>query len=539
MKKIDLTARLLAITLFLCVSSCQTIDDLQEAIKDIKEIKQEKDKHENSKEPLARMAITNPWNDNPYKLNVVYFIPEDGDTIFDYKKRISGVMLHVQKFYAEGLAEANYESKSFGLNLLSDNEVDIITFHSKMKKSELWKGYNKMISEVKEYFSANPDRKKSEHTIIITPSTREDPKNPGGVPFFGVGRFCFALDYPDMKAENLGKAGIDGDLATKWIGGLAHELGHGLNAPHNKEHNSKKNVQRIALMGSGNHTFGKKPTYLTDASAALFSTCQVFATEKREDWYRDVKHNLIRLKGEYRDDAIIISGEFYSSLPVSVVNVYHDREPHKGNDDYDALAWTTKPIKNFFYVKCPLEEFYDLSGKYMLNINFYHENGEKKGYKFYYEFDNNGIPKIEVINTKNIKDRTSWEVIEADSEQKPGNLKENILDGDIKSVWHTKWKGGEEPLPHSFVVDMKSEQDIEGFGFANRDDINGAFKEIEIFKNSDNSKWISIGKFNLEPEKGWQYIDLPQKETMQLVRIEITSTNRDRKFTHLGEFVAY
>jgi|GEM_PF-4400992 len=54
MKKIELTTRLLVITLFLCVSSCQTIDDLQEAIKDIKEIKKEKeDIHENSKESLA------------------------------------------------------------------------------------------------------------------------------------------------------------------------------------------------------------------------------------------------------------------------------------------------------------------------------------------------------------------------------------------------------------------------------------------------------------------------------------------------------
>jgi len=531
MKKTKIITSLLYITLCICVFSCQKEDDFKKMIPVIKE--------KIFEESLTKTSITNPWKDNPYKLNVVYFIPEDGDTIFDYKKRISDVMLYVQKFYAEGLAEANYESKSFSLNLLSDTEVDIITFHSKMKKSELWKGYQRMTREVKEYFSANPDRKKSEHTIIITPSISEDPKKPGGVPFFGNGRFCFALDYPDMKVEHLGTAGIDGNLATRWIGGLAHELGHGLNAPHNKEHNSKKTIRRTALMGAGNETFGKKPTCLTAASAALFSTCQVFATEKRNDWYRDVRHNITRLKGEYDDNAIIISGEFYSSLPVSIINVYHDREPYVGNDDYDALAWTTKPIKNFFYVKCPLEEFYSLSGKYMLRIDFYCENGTKKGYKFHYEFDENGIPKIEIIDTKQIKDRTAWEIIDTDSEQKPGNLINNIVDGDTESVWHTKWKGGEDPMPHYFIVDMNSEQNIDGFGFANRTNTNGTIKDIEIFKSSDNTKWTSIGNFVLEKKKGWQYIDLPKKETMRYVKIKITSSNGNFKYTHLGEFVAY
>jgi len=538
MKKKGLTTYLLALTLFVCVFSCQKEDDFKKSKPtDKEEIPKEPEPAE--PEPPKATVISNPWNNNPYKLNVVYFVPEDVDTIFDYKKRISGVVLQVQKFYAEGLSSSGFGNQSFGLNLLSDTEVDIITFHSKIKKSEMWSGYQRAIREVNEYFSANPDRKKSEHTLIITPSFSEDPKNPGGPPFFGVGKFCFALDYPDMKVENLGISGIDGDLATKWIGGLAHELGHGLNAPHNKEHKTEKPIYGTALMGAGNYTYGKEKTYLTKSSAALFSTCQVFATEKREDWYRDVKHNLIRLKGEYDDDAIIISGEFYSSTPVSAINVYHDREPHVGNDDYDALSWTTKPVKNLFSVKCPLKEFYNLSGKYMLKIDFYHENGTKKGHTFYYEFDDNEIPKIEVINTKNIKDRTGWEIIETDSEQNPENLKENILDGDVESVWHTKWKGGEDPLPHHFVVDMKSEQDIDGFGFATRNDINGAIKDFEVFKSSDNRKWTSIGKFTLKAQKDWQYIDLPKTETMRYVKIKVISTNKDRKFTHLGEFVAY
>jgi len=489
---IKTNTKTLLLTIMLCISvfSCQNTDNFQKTKPNDKETPEEL-----PTEPIEPpVVITNKWKNNPYKLNVVYFVPKDIDTILDYKNRISGVLLNLQEFYAEAISRNCNQDKSFGLNLLSDTQVDIITLHSEMTKSEAVSGYQRAIREVNEYFSNNQEKKTSEHTLVIMPSFHDDPKNPGGPPFFGVGRFCFALDYPDMGIHNLGKDNIDGNLATKWIGGLAHELGHGLNAPHNKEHKTEKPIYGTALMGTGNFTYGQKPTYITSSSSALFSTCQVFATEKRNDWYKNVNHNLIQLKGEYKNNAIVISGKFYSSLPVSIINVYHDREPYGGNKDYDALSWTTKPAgNNSFYVECPLEDFYDLNGKYELKVDFYCENGTKKGYNFYYEFDKNQIPIIEMINTKDIKDRSNWEVIKTDSEQKPENTKENILDGNTESVWHTKWKGGEDPLPHYFVVDMKNNQEIEGFGFANRSNTNGVPKEIEVFKSSDNKHWTSLG----------------------------------------------
>jgi len=541
MIKTKITILLLTITLCISVFSCQNTDNFQKTKPKDKEVSEDL-----PTEPIDSIVppvvITNKWKDNPYKLNVIYFVPKDVDTIFDYKNRISRILLNLQEFYAEGIRNYSHQDRSFGLNLLSDTQVDIITLHSEMTKSEGVIAYQRAMREIDEYFSYNQDKKTSDHTLVIMPSFHEDPKNPGGPPFFGVGRFCFALDYPDMGIHNLGKDDIDGNLATKWIGGLAHELGHGLNAPHNKEHKTEKPEYGTALMGIGNYTYGKEKTYLTHSSSALFSTCQVFASEneERNDWYKNVDHNLIQLKGEYKNNAIVISGKYFSSLPVRVINVYHDREPYGGNDDYDALSWTTKPANNnSFYVECPLEDFYDLDGKYELKIDFYHQNGTKKGYKFYYEFDNNQIPIIEMINTKNIKDRSNWEVIEADSEQKIENPKENILDGNIESAWHTKWKGGEDPLPHHFVVDMKTMQEIEGFGFANRSNLNGAPKKIEIFKSSDNKHWTSLGNFVLETQREWQYIDLPKTENMRYVKVKITSTNGDFKYTHLGEFVAY
>ncbi len=47
---------------------------------------------------ITTTTITNAWRNNPYKLNVIYFVPNDIDTIPNYRKRLSNIMLQLQKF---------------------------------------------------------------------------------------------------------------------------------------------------------------------------------------------------------------------------------------------------------------------------------------------------------------------------------------------------------------------------------------------------------------------------------------------------------
>ena len=69
--------------------------------------------------------------------------------------------------------------------------------------------------------------------------------------------------------------------------------------------------------------------------------------------------------------------KYTSSLPVKIVNVYHDDPfPAGGNKDYDAcgMGYPYDRWRLFFSVECPLDDFYTLSGQYELKLNFYHEN---------------------------------------------------------------------------------------------------------------------------------------------------------------------
>ncbi|MEG2810787.1 MAG: hypothetical protein RR889_09105, partial [Akkermansia sp.] len=138
---------------------------------------------------------------------------------------------------------------------------------------------------------------------------KNDNSNPGGVPFYGMGKICFALDYPDFDLKHIGQATKEGQLLTKWYGGLAHELGHGLNLPHNHATKSLQDKFGTALMGAGNYSFGKNPTFLTPASCALLNVCEVFSTSPSQKFYDgeksvEVKNVVIMFK----DNQILIGG---------------------------------------------------------------------------------------------------------------------------------------------------------------------------------------------------------------------------------------
>ncbi|SFW27993.1 F5/8 type C domain-containing protein [Sinomicrobium oceani] len=482
----------------------------------------------------------NEWSSQPYKLNVVYFLPQNTTAFTDFEERLSGILLQTQEFFAENLDREGFGRKSFGMELISQDmiSIDIVEGQYEADHYPYSGGGSNIIPELEQYFATHQNRKKSEHTLVILPSTSGDSLNPGGVPFYGLGKYCFALDYPAMDIQYLGQSDVHGNLATKWIGGLIHELGHGLNASHNKERKSEQATLGTALMGGGNHTYGKTPTFITGASAATFANSQTFSTTSRTDWYQPVNHKIIKLRGKTENGNIIIDAKFESDLDVNDINIWHDPYPAGGNKDYDAPAWTVKPIgTDSLHIACPLTDFYTLEGEYQLRIRFYHENGTAKTYSYEYEFEN-GTPNIGIINTKELINRDGWSVIDADSEEDTGAASK-MLDGDQSSVWHTEWKNSLPAHPHYFVLDMGSVTSVKGFAFANRSNLNGAIKDFELFGSNDNSTWQSLGNYTLQQVMNWQYIDLSSTQSYRYIKLVTANSYGNFNYTHLAELGAY
>ncbi len=355
----------------------------------------------------ATTTSGNEWSSNPYKLNVVYFVPNDLDTLANYKRRISGILLQFQRFVADNMQREGYGRKSFGLDLQSSSIINIITIRGKLGKASYKydDGSGNVLSEVNAYFNANPGSKKSDHTLYILPTFFEQ-TNPGyggyGPPFYGLGRNCFALDYATMDTSYLGQSGSNGNLATVWIGGLAHELGHGLNLPHEHQLKITNASLGMALMSSGNSTYGVTPTFLTPGSCAILNNSQTLSTTTRTDWYATTSDiELLKLKTEVVSNTVYISGKYNNpnSTAVNKIVAWHDAKPYGGNLDYDAVVWAANPIgSDSFRFACPLNEFFNTTDTTQLRISFLLPNGNRSTVSFLYTFTSN-VPNVISLNS--------------------------------------------------------------------------------------------------------------------------------------------
>ena len=331
------------------------------------------------------------------QLNVVYFLGSDTEPVPDYERRLSELLLYLQQFYGREMQRHGYGARSFGLDIKSPGRVNIIEYKAKNPAAHYpyengggWKA----AQELEEFFKANPDRKKSQHTLVIMPTWNDEkngPDNPGGVPFYGMGRNCFALDYPAFDIKHLGQKTREGQLLTKWYGGLAHELGHGLNLPHNHQTASDGKKYGTALMGAGNYTFGTSPTFLTPASCALLDACEVFSVTPAQKFYEgrpevEIKDTAISFKG----DQILISGSYKSPQTVKALNVYVQDPPSAVNQDYDAVSFSQRLGKKSgkFSMKIDKKELDGLTNnEFRISLMFILANGLHMQKHFTFHWD--------------------------------------------------------------------------------------------------------------------------------------------------------
>ena len=331
------------------------------------------------------------------QLNVVYFLGSDTEPVPDYERRLSELLLYLQQFYGREMQRHGYGARSFGLDIKSPGRVNIIEYKAKNPAAHYpyengggWKA----AQELEEFFKANPDRKKSQHTLVIMPTWNDEkngPDNPGGVPFYGMGRNCFALDYPAFDIKHLGQKTREGQLLTKWYGGLAHELGHVLNLPHNHQTASDGKKYGTALMGAGNYTFGTSPTFLTPASCALLDACEVFSVTPAQKFYEgrpevEIKDTAISFKG----DQILISGSYKSPQTVKALNVYVQDPPYAVNQDYDAVSFSQRLGKKSgkFSMKIDKKELDGLTNnEFRISLMFILANGLHMQKHFTFHWD--------------------------------------------------------------------------------------------------------------------------------------------------------
>lgn len=487
-------------------------------------------------EPTAPIlnVDTNYTSDHKYNLNVVYFVPTDNPAKTDYQRRLSDILLKGAKFYGDQMQANGYGYKTFGLlTKLNKTRIKIITITAKLT-ADKYTGTNLtgIITEVEAWFTANPNEKSSEHTLIISPDNKIDN------PYVGYGKYCF---WPD-KGEEVSVVGGQG--------GLMHELGHGLNLAHNKERESRVNDPNYgtSLMGSGNGTYGKSPTFLTEADCAILNTNQIFQTNSNVTYYGPVTAGIRTLYASYLADKdfIRVSGKFSSNVPVTNITYYLDpnyNNEGKGvNKDYNAVTWSSKVIGlDSFYMELPMSEMnkkFKGNNPAELKLKLIHENGVISTVSNDFNFLND----LPVINIKPLGfDKTDWKVIAQSSEESMEQGAAKAIDDNLSSYWFSRWSTNATAPPHYLTIDMGKSLTADGFTITQRQDLWRTVKDVELLVSEDLNTWTSTGNYVVPNVKTLSKLAFASPKKFRYFKIIIKSNydTADTKKSCIAEIGMY
>ncbi len=498
-------------------------------------------------------TVTNYTSNSPTNLNVVYFIPSDKDTLENYQKRISGIILHTQAWFKKEMDRNGFGEKTFGL-LVDDNnaqnvKISVINGKNNADYYPYEGGGNKANQEIKAYFNENPSESTSAHTVVFIPSrTGDNGWNAGGVPFYGIGKWCYVLDYKNFDMQTWQDGSQEG--SSNWIGGTIHEIGHALNLPHNQH---KVTDGWIAMMAWGNHEYTNNPenVHLTKASAAILNNNQIFNREPKSEFYTEIPSHTIKSLRIYADDTnLYLKSKFDVSIPINAVNIYNDPKTSDSDSNYNAVSWSTTNIihNDSISFVMPLDAINQDYKQYPfdLRVRFCHTNGNFSFESFQYEFKN-GKPDID-INSIDIQevDKSAWTVAEFSSEEALGEGSDNgyakhAIDDNSETFWHTQWNSAQPPYPHSITINLNTDQTIKGFTLLPRSNkYNGRPKEINIKISTDGTTFENLGDFTLGDSTVKQVIELNTPVIAQFFKLTVTSGYTDGSgevvfFTHISE----
>ena len=308
-------------------------------------------------------------------LNIVYFTPNDNPPIERYKERLSDLLIYFQEYVKSEMNRYDFGNKTFGLPVDAlTGKVKFIVIKGKEGQNTYdYSSSSKILAEIDDYKKLNPSEfSQTDHTLIILPE-REDK---GRQPFFGIGKVCFALDNPNIKVEEIAIT------KSNYIGGMLHELGHGLNLPHNHAKISEENELGVALMGAGNQSWGRVPTFMTEASCAILNRNEIFQDQSSIAFYQKAVSTLdLDVNYDEASKSIQVFGTYESDTTVSDVLVWLDpnvnNEGMGANRDYNSIAWRAKNTgKDSYEISLPLKELQHKGDtQYELKIKLIMENG--------------------------------------------------------------------------------------------------------------------------------------------------------------------
>jgi len=352
-------------------------------------------------------------------VRIAYFVPGDREPIPGYVDRLDSVMTEVQRFFREGMADAGYGNKTFQLDRDQAGRLQVYTVRGRHPSPHYGRNASGAVRhEVKTALAKKGFDIDRETLVIFQVLLQwEGDKAIEVGPYCGggshLGGTAWVYDDRLLDTKLLGsrKSGgyyhrpcSIGEFNSHYIGGVAHELGHGFGLPHACQRAADR-VRGTALMGAGNHTYGQelrgegRGTFLTDTSAMMLAYTRPFAGDVPQARLRP-RCKITSLDTAFEQGRLVLAGQLSAAPAADGIAAYND--PGNRSGDYDAVGWTCKVDKQGRF-KLEIREL--RPGPFQLRLRVCHVNGTKSGFAFDYRVDRDGKPETGVFSYSLLLDR--------------------------------------------------------------------------------------------------------------------------------------
>ncbi|MET4003054.1 endo-alpha-N-acetylgalactosaminidase [Arthrobacter sp. UYCu511] len=118
----------------------------------------------------------------------------------------------------------------------------------------------------------------------------------------------------------------------------------------------------------------------------------------------------------------------------------------------------------------------------------------------------------------------------------------NVLDGNVSTIWHSKYDTASSPYPHSVVFDLSEDYTLTGVGFQGRQDggDNGRIKDYKLYVSNDGVTWgTAVASGSLTTGVQMQLLPIPAGNTARYVKFEGLNAHNGLGFAAAAEMRVY